>query len=322
MSSGTGILIGVPPADEDHPRQLLVGVQGDEVGRGRAHRGEPLRVLQQRVRRGAAIQSGVRSASSTSSPPPASMTALALSACSPLPIGSGTKTAGKPDAGHLGDGVRARAAEHGVGGRVGEVHPVDVAEHDVRNAGLRRRRLVAGPVTWSTWTPPSAKAGAAPRTARLIDAAPWEPPVTSSTGRSSRRPYVVRASSRSAARSRVAIIRRIGSPTYVAWRQVGVGEAGRDVLGEPRAELVGDARHGVALVDDERDAVACARRGRPAPTRSLRNRRPRRGGSGRSPRGPPGARRGAVRAAARGRRSAGGAAARWARTPAGSRPRG
>jgi hypothetical protein len=38
----------------------------------------------------------VRAASSTSNPPPASITALALRACSPLPIGSGTKTAGSP----------------------------------------------------------------------------------------------------------------------------------------------------------------------------------------------------------------------------------
>ncbi len=42
--------------------------------------------------------SGVRSASSTSSPPPALTTGSALSRCSPLPIGSGTYTAGSPTA--------------------------------------------------------------------------------------------------------------------------------------------------------------------------------------------------------------------------------
>ena len=40
--------------------------------------------------------SGVRAASATSSPPPASTTGRALWACSPLPIGSGTKIAGSP----------------------------------------------------------------------------------------------------------------------------------------------------------------------------------------------------------------------------------
>ena len=44
------------------------------------------------------IHSGVRSASSTIRPPPASTTGRALRRCSPLPMGRGTKTAGRPTA--------------------------------------------------------------------------------------------------------------------------------------------------------------------------------------------------------------------------------
>src|SRR5690606_24228403 len=46
----------------------------------------------------ATTHAGVRSSSATSSPPPASTTPAALSRCSPLPIGSGTYTAGMPSA--------------------------------------------------------------------------------------------------------------------------------------------------------------------------------------------------------------------------------
>ena len=44
------------------------------------------------------IHSGVRSASSTSRPPPPATIGSALSRCSPLPIGSGTNAAGRPTA--------------------------------------------------------------------------------------------------------------------------------------------------------------------------------------------------------------------------------
>ena len=69
-----------------------------------------------------------------------------------------------------------------------------------------------GPTMCSTCTPAAANAGAAAATDWLSRRAPWEPPVTSSVGRSGSSPKASRASSRSAARSRVLIIRRIGSP--------------------------------------------------------------------------------------------------------------
>ncbi len=53
------------------------------------------------VSRGVSVartQSGVQSASSTISPPPAATTGPAIIACSPLPIGSGTYAAGRPTA--------------------------------------------------------------------------------------------------------------------------------------------------------------------------------------------------------------------------------
>ena len=46
----------------------------------------------------ASTRSPVSSASATSTPPPAATTGSALSACSPLPCGSGTYTAGRPTA--------------------------------------------------------------------------------------------------------------------------------------------------------------------------------------------------------------------------------
>jgi hypothetical protein len=63
-----------------------------------------------------------------------------------------------------------------------------------------------------------ANAAAAPDTAWLSRRAPCEPPVTMSVGRSASRPKNARASARRAGRSSVEIIRRIGSPTYSAFR--------------------------------------------------------------------------------------------------------
>ena len=79
----------------DQVGETLVGVE---------HGGAAGRVAHGPRRRGsvssgttvARSQSAVRSASSTSRPPPAATTGSALSRCSPLPIGSGTYTAGRP----------------------------------------------------------------------------------------------------------------------------------------------------------------------------------------------------------------------------------
>ena len=266
--------------------ELLVGVERDHAARRGATspRGGRGRSAGRAAWR--ATHSGVSAASETSSPPPASTTGRAFSACSPLPIGSGTKTAGRPDPGDLGDRVRAGAADHRVGGGVREVHPVDVRLDDVRRAARRalgRGLAGLGPTMCSTWTPAAASAGAAAATDWLSRRAPWEPPVTSSVGRSGSRPKLGAGLGPQRGPVEGAIIRRIGSPVQGV-RQVGAGEAGGDVRGEPGAELVGDAR--AARCPRAPPAGACGggRRGTPAPRRSRRSRPPRRAAPGRSPR--------------------------------------
>ena len=69
----------------------------------------------------------------------------------------------------------------------------------------------------STCTPAARSAAAAPDTAALIARAPCEPPVTSSTGPSGRRPNRCRAAPRSAGRSSPVIAGRSGIPMAVAW---------------------------------------------------------------------------------------------------------
>ena len=138
------------------------------------------------------------------------------------------------------------------------------------------------PAACSTWTPASARSWAAEAIARLMRRAPCEPPVTRRVGRSGSSPKYSRASSRTAARSSPEICRRIGSPTYVACGQVGAREAGGDVLGEPRTQLVGDAGDRVALVHDDAAPAGAGPRGRPARRRSRRSRPRRRDGRGRT----------------------------------------
>ena len=75
-----------------------------------------------------------------------------------------------------------------------------------------------GPMMCSTWMPASRSQPAAPNTAAFSDLAPCDPPVTSSTGRSVRRPKCALALSPSPSRSRSAISRRIGMPMYLPFR--------------------------------------------------------------------------------------------------------
>ena len=124
----------------------------------------------------------------------------------------------QPDPGHLGHGVGARAAQHRVGRGVGEVHPVDVADHDVGHAGVGRLHLVrrADHVQ-------DLDAGVGERRGRAEHGVVDRRGALRAAGDQQHRQVGpeaedARASSRWAARSRVAIIRRIGSPTYVACR--------------------------------------------------------------------------------------------------------
>ncbi len=229
--------------------QLLVGVARDQR-RTRPRPSRPAGRVGRPARgtlRGDPL--GVRSASSTSSPPPASTTGWALSACSPLPIGSGTKTAGQPDGGGLGDGVRARPADHQVGGGVREVHPVDVRHDDVRRGtpGLRASTSLFGPDDVQHL---DARAARAPRAApddRLVEPARALRPA----GDQQRRPVGVEPEERARLGAQRAAVEgarssaRIGRPTYCALRQRRVREAHRDRRGEPGAEPL--ARPGTAF---------------------------------------------------------------------------
>ena len=99
----------------------------------------------------------------------------------------------QPDRGQLGDRVGARPAQHEVGGGVGQLHPVQVGQHDVRRRRpsaptidrVRRAGRRAAP-----GRRPRAGRGAAPEAASLSRRAPCEPPVTSRVGRSASSPNV------------------------------------------------------------------------------------------------------------------------------------
>ena len=84
---------------EDHPRQLLVGVARDQRRGGGAHRGQPLGVVGQRRDGPGDPVGGQVGVGRPAGAPPASTTGRGVAgACSPLPIGSGTKIAGSPTA--------------------------------------------------------------------------------------------------------------------------------------------------------------------------------------------------------------------------------
>ena len=208
-SAGTGSVQAATSAALIAPRHLqhdvgqpLVGVRHARPRRrAAAYAGQRRRVGEQRHAACDSIQAGVRSASSTSRPPPASTTGRALRRCSPLPMGSGTKAAGQPDGGQLGDGHRPGPAQGEVGGGVGEVHALQVVHDHVgrtaRRAGGNRHVGVLRPagVQHLDARPRSARRRRR-RAARFSDAAPCEPPKTSSVGRSASRPNAARASAR------------------------------------------------------------------------------------------------------------------------------
>ena len=160
--------------------------RGISAGRGRAHRAEPLGVGGQRRAPCRRPTRGQRRRRRPAGHRRRRRPGRALRACSPLPIGSGTKTAGQPDGGGLGHAVGAGPADHQVGGGVGEVHPVDEVER--RRTGTPvgsglGLTLRADHVQHLDAGVGRARA-AAPETAWLSRRAPCEPPVTSSVGRS------------------------------------------------------------------------------------------------------------------------------------------
>ena len=296
---------------DDDPGELVVGVARDQRGRGRAHRARAgrrrwpgrgrWRATHSGGHRGVAPPGGRRRR-----PRPDARCA----SCSPLPIGSGTKIAGQAGRGGLGDAVGAGPADHQVGGGVGEVHPVDEVEHDVRAPrSARASASPFGPMTCSTCTPASARARAAAETDWLSRRAPCEPPVTSSVGRSGSRPKNARASARIAARSSREIIRPDRQPDVLGVRQRRVGEGHRDRGSRPGRRPCWPGRAGRSARGPPAAACGGGRRGTPAPRRSRRSRPRRRGGPGRGSPGSsftaPRSRAGTLTRSASGRRGSG-----------------
>ena len=295
-TSGTGTFIGGPPDLEDDAGQPLVGVARHQrrtprrpsppAGRGRSARTARGRrptsgvsvgvvrraALPRRRRRGGRCAPARRCRSAAARRSPGSPTAAASMTL-----------------------LAPAAAEHQVGGGVGEVHPVDerartaygtslAARGSPRPAGRRR----AAPARRRRPAPRDA-----PETAWLSRRAPCEPPVTSSVGRSG---------SRSKNRAGLGAQRGAVEPRdhraqrqadVLGLRQRGVGEADRDPSGDAGAGLVGQAGHGVLLVERRSAPCGGGRRGRPASRRSRRSRRPRRRRSGRARRRSRGRRRAA-----------------------------
>ena len=232
-----------PPPPPPRPRSaasLLVGVARDQRRRRRRPSRPAARGRWRGRARCAATHSGVSAASSTSSAAAGVDDRAGVERLLAVADRQRHEDRRQPDGGGLGDGVGARPGRPQVGGGVGEVHPVDerhARRTADRRARRRRRPRPSGPTTCSTWTPASAeRAARRAETDWLSRRAPCEPPVTSSVGRSGSSPKDARASARSAARSSVEIIRRIGRPTYVGVRQRRVREADRDAGGEPGAE--------------------------------------------------------------------------------------
>ena len=193
-SSGTGTLIGAAsrPASSTIRASFSSASRGISAGGGRATsrpagrgrwpapgtvRGHPLR--------------GERARRRPAAPPPASTTGRALSSCSPLPIGSGTKTAGRPTAA-TSVTVLAPAAADARGRRRRRRGPSGRRTAARRTAARRPRGSPAPRPSGRRRAAPGRRRRRAPRpapdTAWLSRRAPCEPPVTSSVGRSGSSP--------------------------------------------------------------------------------------------------------------------------------------
>ena len=101
------------------------------------------------------IQSGLSSASSTISPPPASLDRRGVQPLLAVAVRQRHVRGGQAHRRELGAGHRAGPAQREVRGRVGEVHPVQVRQHDVGRSppGGGTSTSERGPTMCSTWTP-------------------------------------------------------------------------------------------------------------------------------------------------------------------------
>src|SRR5699024_7766150 len=191
--------------------------------------------------------SAVRSRSSTSRAAPPATRSRALSACSPLPCGSGTNTAGSPTADTSAtvmaparDGARSAAAyARSLRSRYGTATS-GTPPGPTRGAVS----LFLGPTAWRTPAPARENSPATSDIAALSERAPWEPPTTRTVGASGSRPNSARARARRSARSSEDTVRLTGLPTTRAsspepWTAARVATANRSpsLLASPARAL-------------------------------------------------------------------------------------
>ena len=164
--------------------------------------------------------------------------------------------AGQPDRGGLDDAVGAAAREHEVGGGVRQVHPVDERHHGVRHvAGLGGRLALRAHHVQHL----HARAGQ--RRGRSGDRLVEPPRALRAAGHEQGRPVGVEVEEAAGLGAhRLAVEprdhRAQRQPDVLGLRQRGVREADRDPTGDAGAGLVGQARHGVLLVQDDRYLAA------------------------------------------------------------------
>ena len=250
-------LHGATPARrlEHHPGQLLVGVARDQRrGRG-PHRGQPFGVGRERgdrARDPVGGQVGVGDQQPAAGVDDRAGVVLLLAVADR----QRHEDRRQPDGRGLGHARGAGAAHDQVGGGVGEVHPVDEVDDDVRH-GTRLRRGLALRTDDVQHLHPGGRQRGGGAGDRLVELAG----ALRAAGDQQRRPVGVEAEEL----PRLGAQRRAVEPgdhradrqaDVLRVRQRGVGEADRDPLRDPGAGLVGQAGYGVLLVHEQ---------GQPAP---------------------------------------------------------
>jgi len=165
---------------------------------------------------------------------------------------------GQPDRGQLGAGDRARPAHREVGRGVREVHAVAVREHDVG-------RVVGGDLglagVLGADDVQDLDAGGAQRGHRVAQRAVERARALGPAEDQQRGQVGAQAEMRAGLVAHAEPVERGDLPAqrdadHLGVRERGVGGGHRDVLGEPRAQAVGQAGPWVRLVHDDRDLAA------------------------------------------------------------------
>ena len=245
---------------DDRPGQFAVRVGAAERGGGLGHARHPVDVEQhgqQAVADPFRCEAGVLDEQAAA----AGHDGLGVEPLLAVPVRQRDEGAGQPDRGELGAGHGAGAAEREVGGGVGQVHPVHVGHRDVgRPAGVGRDlRRVARPGHVQDLHPGGTQPADRAEQRAVQRLGPLRAPGHEQHGQigaqAEVRPGLV------AQREPVQLgdLAPDRDAEEGGVRQLGVGVTGKDVLGEPGAELVGQAGPRVRLVHHDRDVPAAGR---------------------------------------------------------------